>query len=291
MARQIGQHYISGNLNEFIDGVRQGVRREYPNILLEGDSWFDYPGRGWGALNAPNNIFEAIAMLEPQGANWLDLAISGATTLQMQPHLQHYRRLKHAHVRLDYIFISAGGNDIFANLAPILAPYKPDLTAQQCLRQDILDTVLSNITDFYKSSLEMRDRYHPNAIVVSHGYSAPLSRERGWKLFLLLRSGPWISSVFELHGYPPAEASPLRHDIIRIIHGRLSDALAETLSQYDNTLFYDAQTRRLNLTGKEFWADEIHLSAKGYKNFGADFIQFLEENQGYAWRRKQAIKA
>ncbi|KZY29534.1 hypothetical protein A3752_03410 [Oleiphilus sp. HI0081] len=276
-----GAHFLAGSGPSFVTVAKSLYRRRYPNVVVQGDSWFDYPGRQKHFFYGPNNLHQALMQIIPTGANWWDSSVSMATAKQVSRESSVFRYAKYNRVRLDVYCLSMGGNDLFAGLKFILKDYDDkNQSPSECFNSG-KERLLQNIRDDYHKVLRDRDRYLPSVPVLAHCYASPDQRQRGFKL-AFLKAGPWIKTAFDAKAYPPMLTSNIdnciRRRAIRYLHAQLSETIIGAMGQYQNTLSYDAFGRGVDLSAAKYWDDEIHLSPKGWIMYAKDMQEYMIEN-------------
>jgi lysophospholipase L1-like esterase len=260
--------------------------------MVEGDSWYDYPGRNGHFFLKPSNLFEGLLGEIHSPCNWFDAAVSGYTTSQLLRNENKQKQFAKRGVTLSLHFISAGGNDIFDRLDLILKPYVQiaDHGAKLNLDNyftDELSHTLQSISAYYQSLKARRDKYSPNTPLVAHDYAPPIARTRAFTFLWLrfLSAGPWVNKVLNEKGYTHANlANPekLRLEIINHIHSLLSKTIKDQMPESEYCYVYSARDRGLNLTVSDYWDDEIHLSPRGNRKVARDLLSFLKEKALYS---------
>lgn len=287
-------HEVYRSVHDFVAARNANpLRRHYANIMLEGDSWFGYPGRNGNFFRRPSNLFEALQALIAEPCNWFDAAMSGDTTADMARHQQRLILMSRRRIKLDLFFVSAGGNDVFDHLGKIIKPAdalsKPAGSAELRMADYFspqLAQTLSAIDDYYQSLKARRDRLFPGTPLISHDYAAPIARKRAFSFLWLgfSKKGPWVNKALDELGYKAAntpEALRLRHQLINYVHEQLSHTLKKAMPKAENCYVYSAKDRQLSLSRAEYWDDEIHLNPRGNLKLGRDLIAFLRAEQLY----------
>ncbi len=279
MDRLSKPHFVTANRIDFLRGARSQYRRRFSNIVMQGDSWFDYPGWRRGFWGGPNNLQEALMLTMPRGANWFDSNISMATARQVSSEALIFRFASSQHLKLDLYCLSMGGNDLFAQLEVMLRPYaKGRSSPSECFTQD-KERILLRIKSYYHQVLMQRDRYMPDVPVLAHCYVSPDQRRRGFQL-AVIKAGPWINNVLSLKGYPlntGEQGSCCRGELISYLHAELSAVIYDVMFQHPATYVYSARSRNLSFKERSYWDDEIHLSPKGWKRYAKDRYLFMQE--------------
>lgn len=291
MKMVFGYHKIYKNRLVFSQDVRSPMRRSFPNVVMEGDSWFAYPGRKTNFFKGPSNLFDALISEIPEGANWFDSAIIGATTARIRKEPNYIRYFGARRVNISLLCISAGGNDVFNRLEHMLYDYnkksEPYIEVESCFN-GLLNKTLIEIESYYLDLIKSRNQYIPNTPILGHDYYPPITRKRGFYNGKGGKIGPWVNSVMTLKGYPAKNvmnSDDLRIRLIKYIHQSVSDTIRRILATHENCFFYSPFHRGIKLNSKKYWDDEIHLSPDGNRKVAKDMISFIKNNGLYPKRK------
>lgn len=267
------------------------------NVIFEGDSWLDYPVPR--ILDLYDTITEHNQRLN---LNCLHLAKFGETTSQMYADRAHFVQYVSGY-RIDRIYFSGGGNDVFPQLGRILnagiTTFTPgfftdqaklnelqtlsgDALYQRCilykryLNTTSFDSALFNAANLASIFTTIMQNYMgfgsiinayctPNTIFYMHTYDYPLFKlgVQPSVAGLSLPLGPWIKPVFDRLG--------IADEILRCyIIIRLLDRFYTLLCQIKNHFNYYGYRFRSTiidyrglLNAAEYWRDEIHPNSIG----------------------------
>lgn len=267
------------------------------NVIFEGDSWLDYP------VPRVLDLYDTITDHNQRlNLNCLHLAKFGETTSQMYADKTHFVQYVSGY-RIDRIYFSGGGNDVFPQLGRILnagvttfnpgfftdttklselrslsgdALYQKCIVYKRYLNTTTFDSALFNSANLNSIFTTIMRNYlgfgsivnahcTPNTIFYMHTYDYPLFKlgVQPSVAGLSLPLGPWIKPVFDRLG--------ITDEILRCyIIIRLLDrfyALLWQIKNHFNYYGYRFQSRIIDYRGllnsSEYWRDEIHPNSVG----------------------------
>ena len=266
------------------------------NVIFEGDSWLDYP------IPRVLDLYDTIsAKNERLNLNSLHLAKFGETTSNMFNDKTNFVEYI-SNYRIDRIYFSGGGNDVFPQLRSIVAPrtthsvvfsdmtklhelqsmpsgdelFKKCIEYKRYLNTQAFDSAMFNSTNLNSIFQTIKNNYlgfgsiinancTSNLIFYMHTYDYPMFK-LGTQPSLAgfnLPLGPWIEPAFISLGIN----DPILRCFIII---RLLDKFHGLLYQIKNqfqTLNYQFQTRIIDFRGllnsSIYWRDEIHPNSDG----------------------------
>ncbi|WP_426485185.1 peptidoglycan-binding domain-containing protein [Flavobacterium sp. 2] len=267
------------------------------NVIFEGDSWLDYP------VPTILDLYDTITDRNQRlNLNCLHLAKFGETTSQMYADRAHFVQYVSGY-RIDRIYFSGGGNDVFPQLGRILnsgitsfdpsfftdqaklnelrslsgdALYQKCILYKRYLNTTTFDRALfnsANLSSIFSTIMRnylgfgsiVNAHATPNTIFYMHTYDYPLFKlgVRPSIVGVDLPLGPWIKPVFDRLG--------IADEILRCyIIIRLLDRFYALLCQIKNHFAYYGyrfQSRIIDYRGllnsSEFWRDEIHPNSAG----------------------------
>ena len=172
-----------------------------PQILAEGDSWFDCPVPLFGGSIIPG--------LERLGVPAQNMSKAG-DEVQYMLGVEGRRLLS---VRLsagcpaggawDVLLFSGDGNDIVANpMALWIRDYDPQLMPEQQIHAARFNTALAMVQRGYEDLIEICNRLSPDTRLFFLCYDFAMPHGRGiWHL------GPWLKPTFDLRGFPSTEVA------------------------------------------------------------------------------------
>lgn len=243
-----------------------------PNLVSEGDSWFDYPPRKLIGKR-PSNIIDHIQKKTKGKVNLLRMESNADEITQIMSKNQRHtltKLLHNYHARgkpIDVLFFSGGGNDVVGkwDLIRFLKPFKPGFTAEQCIHRARFQNKLKQIELAFLELIEIRNQFSPDTVIITHGYDIPYVSGKGAKFWGIKFSGPWIKPAMVARGIP----ENLRRPVIKIMMKTLGTNLLSLQAR--------PAARNKLLVAKTFgtlgaesdWANELHPTSKGFKPIAA----------------------
>jgi hypothetical protein len=236
-------------------------RPEAVGMLIEGDSWFDYP-----QVLSTNIPTELKNLLEDKIVQ-LDKSGNGDDAREMLCGEQYdalYDIVAQQKLAFDCILISGGGNDIVgANLPVLLNPYKPGYSWENCLNMIRFQRRLLEVEYAYLDLADLRDDYQPGAYIFTQGYDYALPSGKGLRIFGLEVAGKWIKARMDAK------------DIPEEFQGTILEYM---LAEFDNMLIRLEQTiprcvhvRTQGTLKDSDWANELHPTTVGFKKIAAKY--------------------
>ena len=226
---------------------------DYPVIVSEGDSWFQFPHP---------NLKEIIDHLLDQYAV-LSLGAAGDTIDNYFRKGELFSAL--ATEQADFLLLSGGGNDILGpEIKELLADDIDEDAApegaqpERFLNEQFKDK-MERLSDIYRRIFERVQSDHPQVQVICHGYDYILPNPKtGW-------FGVHLKDKVKRRGDQKALAD--------LLIDRFNEKMIETAKSFPNVHFLDNRN-----TVKEFlWHDEIHPNTKGFFDVALKFHQKLNE--------------
>lgn len=219
-------------------------------VLCEGDSWFSFGGLTSNLLMAMDHPDTLLVSCAHPGDTLRNMASMGNEPLWMMLSPRFG-------VKWDAVYLSAGGNDLLADVGRLLNGDNLD--------RELLAIALDAIyMGYWRIVSTIRE--HHDCPIHAHTYDYPVSDPRGgW-----FRSGPWIGDRLEAAGIERH-----RHDGII---AALIDGLATTLHAMDGLTIHDTrgtlERGRWGMFGRQkHWANEIHASPLGYRLLASKWNQ------------------
>jgi hypothetical protein len=261
------------------DQVSEAVFQSAGFLVAAGDSWFDYPI--WDVLkcledNYGYNVESAAQAGDPIEA----MAYQGGQLDEFARCLE--RVLAHG-VKPKAILLSGGGDDIAGkefgmllnNATSSISGWNPE----------IVDGVVSErISTAYKSMLTsinvVCEQYMKVTLpIFVHGYDYPVPDGRGfgggWPL-----SGPWLEPGFREKLFTRLERNT---DLLRNLINRFNEMLVKLVKEptFQNLVYVDLRgtlsTDLVNEQYKDWWANELHPTEKGFDAVTAKFAAELNK--------------
>jgi lysophospholipase L1-like esterase len=249
-------------------------------IVAEGDSWFDYPWTDVLGVLEDDYGYD-VESVAHKGDRVEDMAYAGGQ-------LEEFSRLLEKLLRQNRvpkaILLSAGGNDVAGPEFGMLLNHAASAVAglNEQIVQGVIDqririayiTILSALTQICRRWLQ-----RPIPILV-HGYDYPVPDGRGFLGGWWLLPGPWLEPGFREKGF---EAIPLRKAIAKELIDRLNTMLSQVtaLPYFEHVSYMNLRTT-LSSGGnyKQYWANELHPTEKGFELVTAVFAKKLNSLPG-----------
>lgn len=239
---------LVGQLLTFVHRRESG--EDVKIILCEGDSWFSIGGVTSNLLMAMDSPDVLMVSCATPGDTLRNMADMGNEPMWMMLSPRFG-------VTWDAVYLSAGGNDILADVGKMLS--------YDNLDRELVEIVVDGIKRDY-ARIVSTIRQHHDCPIHAHTYDYPSSDPRGgW-----FRAGPWIGDRLDAAGI-----EHYRHDAII---ERLIDSLADALYTVGGLTLHDTrgtlERGRWGMFGRlKHWANEIHASPLGYRLLASKWNQ------------------
>jgi hypothetical protein len=245
--------------------------------LCIGDSWFQYPLRSYA------DIQRLIASPKEFGTkiNFVDDSYPGRDADEVIGMIKRWSRLAYTLQQdfepFDVILLSLGGNDVIGldfarHLKPAAAatdavidwPWNENIpaVARNHIRFDELRETFQTIVKAYHLIVEMRDRFAPDALIITHTYADVTPSSMAYT-FLTFRAGPWIWGPATKLGLPAHEQKELTRWLLASFHGLLLEVKSRT------NRFTVLDTRLELPNAEKDWDNEIHPRGPGFRHLVA----------------------
>jgi hypothetical protein len=243
-------------------------------LIVEGDSWFDYP------------LFEDVAeaLKDDFGYKIRSAAHHGDTAIAMayeggQRRAVHdlFKDLADDQKTARAIVLSCAGNDVVDVLSALL---NHRLSGLGALNASVVQGVLREqipaaIGHLIGSVIEYSNTYfHQVRPIIIHGYGNPVPDGRGYPFLGL--SGPWLKPVFGKRGYVTVEPQPtpelqanadVMRDLMKVFNDEVLPAIAA--GSGGTVTYVDVRPALSNvLAGGAYassWKDEMHATKAGFR--------------------------
>lgn len=213
-------------------------------VLAEGDSWFSFGGATSNllfALDSPDTLIVSCAY---PGDRLRDMA-------DMNSYGYNLMLSERFGCKWDRIFLSAGGNDLIANISALV-------NRGGTVNPQLLDKMLLEIKDGFSILIKAARHAGQNCRIVTHSYDfiAP-DISGGW-----FRAGPWVGKALADKGLD----SKQQRAIMRYILEALMDSML-TIPELKvvNTQGTLPKEKWPRFFGQKYWRNEIHPSIAGYE--------------------------
>jgi len=240
------------------------LRKKHPGavgILIEGDSWFAYPGL------IGKNIPRQLKEMNGNRTVHLDYSHSGDDAREIMSGRQYDRLFEvmaSGKFTFDCILFSGGGNDIVAgNLPLLLNRYQPGFSWEDCFNFERFNRRLRQIEDAYLDLAALRDDYQPAAYIFSHGYDYAVPSGKDVRVLGFPVAGRWIKERMEDRQIPET------------LHRRILDYM---LAEFDNRMIRLEQSvdrwvhvRTQGTLKESDWENELHPTDPGFRKIAAKF--------------------
>ncbi len=257
-------------VNEAV-GEEEAVSRG--QLIAEGDSWFDYPG------------IDILRVLEDDfGFDVESVAHSGDRVEMMAWGRDQLTKFSAAIEKLirngkrpRAILLSGGGNDIAGDEFGFLLNHAGSTAAglNESIVRGVIDErardayihIIAAVTALCEAKLGVR------VPVLVHGYAHAVPDGRGFLGGWWLLPGPWLEPGFIEKGFNKiAERQPLMNKLIDRFNDMVKGVAA--LPDFKNHVTY-VDLRGVLSSGsnyKQFWDNELHPTAKGFRLVAAKFV-------------------
>ncbi|MEE8371196.1 MAG: hypothetical protein V3R73_03540, partial [Sphingomonadales bacterium] len=238
-----------------------------PNLVAEGDSWFDYPPRKLVGKK-PSNVIDHIEDRTWKKVNLLRMESNGDEVTQILSKKQRHaltkllRKYQKKGKPIDVLFFSGGGNDVVGKLDMIrfLNPFKQGFSARDCINASHFGNKVRQIRLAFLELIHIRNQFSPGTVIITHNYDIPYVTGKGSKFWGIKFSGPWIKPAMKELGIP----ENLRRPVIELIMKDLAAGL-ETLRTAPEARgkFLVAPTLG-TLQAESDWENELHPTSDGF---------------------------
>jgi len=242
--------------------------------VAEGDSWFDYP------------LHDVLEMLEDdfgydvesvahKGDKVEDMAYASGQFEELARRLEKLLRMGRVPKT---ILFSGGGNDLAGSEFELLLnhagsslpPLNEDIVAG-VIDQRLRDAYVHLIAGITAIAVEYLGRPLP---VVLHGYDYPIPDGRGFLGGFWVLPGPWLQPGFRQKGYPDLAVNTGH---MRTLIDRFNAMLlgVSRIRQFAHVHYLDLRGTLLPVRYKDYWANELHPTRRGFGLVTAKFAQLI----------------
>ena len=171
-------------------------RSDWPVVIAEGDSWFDYP------LTNRDIVHHLSGMTYSCAVKWL--AHHGDTLEEMLTRAEWLPFLNDGNVTC--LLLSGGGNDILGDpLEDILTDGNGAATVDDVIDNVILTNQLTKVSDDYTRVINATQAINPNLPILAHGYDYVIPSGDPSELFGQIPvAGPWLKDEMDMKDIPDA---------------------------------------------------------------------------------------
>lgn len=274
LKRKTQRDGVCESSKDFITRVKRDSKRV--SILMEGDSWFDYPPKYllWGKQSNISEWLKSYLGGKNAKANIISFAKNGDTADNMtgSPGADEVRELiKKAGHRLDFLLVSAGGNDFTGEvLLDYLNEYQDGFSAEDCINSNF-DETLKSIRNRYLDVFSFLNVHAKNAKILTHSYCYLKPEERGFKAIFIRVGKGWVCQY--LNDENKNIPHELHEDIIKIMLDRFHTMLCTLQEEYANFHIVDFRENVLRPGNYNDWADEMHPTSAGFRKLAHCFLE------------------
>lgn len=255
--------------DEYRRQAKATARAEPPplRVLVEGDSWFDYPvpGGGGGVIVQLKEHYIRNLVV----ANMASAGEEVRQMLALSQRLELEKRLSETNpdLKFDALLFSGGGNDIVGEQFCLwLQDGRPDVPPESLVDGPRLAAALGMIKAAYEDLFHIRDRLSPNTKIFLNGYDFP--KVTG---IPLCGYGPWLKPSLD---YRKVTDPAVQYAVVRTVLMRFAETLDRLAGDYRDVFLVPTQGK---LNPDTHWANEIHPTERGFRVIARVFCQALHD--------------
>lgn len=244
-------------------------------LIAEGDSWFDYPFND--VLKRLEDLYAyEVETVAHKGDCVEEMAYAGG---QLDDFTRRVAKVLRSGVSPKAILLSGGGNDIagdeFAILLNHAASGIPGLNesvVSGVIDQRLFDAYVTILSAVNAICNELIGHVVP---VVLHGYDYPVPDGRGFGGGFGSLPGPWLEPGFRVKGY---ESLTTRKQLIGALIDRFNLMVGRVCQEPEFANATHVDLRKTLSSGtdyKQWWANELHPTKKGFDAVAARFAAVI----------------
>ena len=256
--------------------AKPGPRRASAGTLVaEGDSWFDYP------------FNDVLKMLELEHAYDIESVARRGDTLESMAYGEgqlaalgsRIEKVLRRGETLRGVLLSGGGNDIAgAEFAMLLNHARSRRTGlNERVVAGVIDERLAEASALLLDTVTGLTRaLRPGVAlpIVVHGYDYPVADGRGFAGGFWILPGPWLAPGLRQKGYDPiVQGAPVLKALIDRFNAMLATLVAQP--KYAHVRFVDLRGTLQGRPHRDWWADELHPSKRGFRTVAQKFAEAL----------------
>ncbi len=242
-------------------------------LIAEGDSWFDYPWTDVLEEIEDRHGYDVEAVSN-RGDTIEEMAYADG---QLSKFVKKLEKLIRRGETPEAILLSGGGNDLagdeFAMLLNHAGSASPGLNDPVVTGVVDVRVRLAYVTWISEVTSVCEDQLGAPLPIVVHGYDYSVPDGRGFWGGWGPLPGPWLEPGFREKGYVPEDGQPdpfatTRLAIVKSLIDRFNDMLGALVGEPDfsHVRYADLRgTLKTDATYKEWWANELHPTRKGYE--------------------------
>lgn len=266
--------------------ARRKAHPEWPTIVAEGDSWFEYPLRHEIVHYLKKVRGFHVKSVSHHGDELDDMVYGFEQITRTKRHVKKYLYEEAPEKKI--LLFSAGGNDIAGSELDAFLNHRRSLSAPPtgALREKYADYVIFDIMkptyeDFFRT---MAEAAGPNLQIISHGYGYAPPDGRPAKYWFIKAAGPWLEPALHKKGYDKTMTEG--RQIVKQLIDRFNRMLYDLSRKYQNytggdiknfSFHYLNLRRLLDLnSGSEKWQNELHPNARTFKAIAKRFVEKMD---------------
>jgi len=255
--------------------IRAAGPKGVATLVAEGDSWFDYLWYDILDMLENEHGFD-VESVARAGDRIEDMAYTGGQLANFKKVLE--KMLRRAELP-KAILLSGGGNDVAGDEFFMLLNHA--VSANPGLNEDVVRGVIDvRIRDAFVALLSavtelcVKTTGHTIPIIV-HGYDWPVPDGRGfgdgWPIPGL--PGPWLRPGFLRKGFTSHTGN---QETMRSLLDRFNKMVKSVADGFSHVRFVDLRgTLPGGTTYKDWWANELHPTKKGFEVVAASFAEAI----------------
>ena len=232
--------------------------RDWPRVIAEGDSWFDYPMNDDVIDHLLDKNQCAVYALSHHGDEVEDM-IAKAEWL---PHL-HKEQPR-------CMLLSGGGNDLLGEpMARMLRDRKEVSDKTELVIESALKRQIAKLRGIYQRAIAATNAISPGLPIIGHGYDYALPTGRKTKFLWCGVAGHWIKRQTDEKGIKKFDEAAY---VVTVLIDAFYDMLSDLAQK--NPTFHLVDCR--GLVAEDEWRDEIHPNKKGFAKVAKKFKEVID---------------
>jgi len=245
-------------------------------LVAEGDSWFDYPFHDVLSELEDGYGFD-IETCAHKGDTIEGMAYSGG---QLDDFARCLGKVLRNGVRPRAILLSGGGNDVCGDEFPVLLNHARSSIAglNEAVLAGVIDTRLREAYGTILAAITEVCRQGAGTVIpiIVHGYDYPVADGRGFWSGWGPLPGPWLEPGFRKKDYMDMQA---RDRVCVALIDRFNAMLKSIAGKppFEHVRHLDLRrTMQRGASYKNWWADELHPSERGFKDVARKFALAIQ---------------
>jgi len=243
-------------------------------LIMEGDSWFDYPLYHDVAEALKDDFNYKIKSAAHFGDTVASMAYDHG---QLGAIRDQFSELAEDGKTARAILVSCAGNDVVDVLGALLNHRQSNLgPVNASVAKGVFDEQLPQAIGSLVGTLMQLSTTYFNEVrpILIHGYGNPIPDGRGYPILGL--RGPWLKPVFGRRGYVSVEPQPqpelkANADVMAELMGLFNDEVLPAIAAASggNVTYVDVRPALVSdVAGRSYeasWEDELHATKAGFK--------------------------